>query len=115
MIKLDITVLDEVGLGDVADDDKKQLFETFVETLELNVGTVLSANMSDEQLNDFMKLVNANEQDKARKWLETNAPNYKEVVAEELEKLKVDMKNNSEVIISSLESNSEQPTEVNDA
>ena len=49
MIKLDISALDEAGLGDLPEEDKQKLFETFVETLELNVGTVLSNQMSDEQ------------------------------------------------------------------
>jgi len=102
MIKLDITILDEVGLGDLPEEEKKKLFETFVETLELNVGTVLSEQMSDEQLNEFMKLVDANKQDEARKWLEDNAPTYKDVVASELEKLKKDMKDNAEAIKDSI-------------
>lgn len=102
MIKLDITVLDEVGLGDLPEEEKKKLFETFVETLELNVGTVLSEKMTDQQLEDFMKLVNANQQEEAKNWLEANAPNYKEVVAQELEKLKSDMKTNAQAIRESI-------------
>lgn len=98
MIKLDMTIFDEVGLADIPEEEKKKLFQTFVETLELNVGTVLSANMSDEQLAEFMKMVDANQQTEARQWLEANAPDYKDVVAAELEKLKVELKAKSEEI-----------------
>jgi carboxylesterase type B len=108
MIKLDITILDEVGLGDLPEDEKKKLFETFVETLELNVGTVLSAQMKEEQLAEFMKLADQNEQGKARDWLENNAPNYKAVVADELDKLKNDMKNNASAIRTSIEDESKE-------
>jgi len=103
MLKLDITILDEVGLSDLPDEEKKKLFETFVETLELNVGTVLSEQMSDEQLSEFMKLVDANQQEEARKWLEANAPDYKKVVSDELAKLKKELEDNADAIKGSVE------------
>lgn len=104
MIKLDMTIFDEVGLSDIPEEEKKKLFQTFVETLELNVGTVLSASMTDEQLNEFMKMVDANQQAEARQWLEANAPDYKDVVAKELEKLKAELKDKAEEIRKTLQS-----------
>jgi succinate dehydrogenase flavin-adding protein (antitoxin of CptAB toxin-antitoxin module) len=44
--------------------------------------------MSDDQLAQFEKLIDANDDQGALKWLEANRPNYREVVGEELEKLK---------------------------
>jgi hypothetical protein len=103
MIKLDISILDELGLGDLPEEEKKKLFETFVETLELNVGTVLSTQMTEDQLGDFMKLIDSGQQEQAKQWLETNTPNYKQVVADELDKLKAELKLNAQVIRDSLE------------
>ena len=70
MIKLDVTIIDEVGLSELPEEVKKKLFETFAEKLELNVGTVLSSQMTSEQLNEFMALIEAKKQDEAREWLE---------------------------------------------
>ena len=54
------------------------------ETLELRVGVRSLHGMSDEQLNEFEQLMDANDEAGALKWLETNVPNYKDVVASEL-------------------------------
>lgn len=102
MIKLDISILDEMGFGDVSDADKKQLYGSFVEKLELNVGTVLSQQMNDQQLADFMKLVDGGDQEAAKQWLEQNMPEYKNVVSEELEKLKKELTDNAQAIKESL-------------
>lgn len=62
------------------------------ETLELRVGMKLAANMSDAQLDEFEKLMDSGNDAGALTWLETNVPNYKEVVASELEILKNEIK-----------------------
>jgi hypothetical protein len=102
MIKLDISILDEMGFSDISEADKKQLYGTFVEKLELNVGTILSQQMDDQQLADFMKLVDSGDQEAAKQWLEENMPKYKEVVSEELEKLKKELTDNAQAIKESL-------------
>jgi hypothetical protein len=58
------------------------------ETLEMNVGMKLAEQMTDAQLDEFEGYINRNDEAGALKWLESNFPNYKDVVAAELEKLK---------------------------
>lgn len=99
MIKIDNQLLEELGLGSLPDDEKKALLSHLYEQLEINVGKVLASKMSDEQLNEFEAFVDSNDEEGALKWLESNFPNYKDVVAQELEKLKEELKNNKETIL----------------
>ncbi len=100
MIKIDNKLLEELGLGSLSDDEKKALLAHLYEQLEINVGKVLASKMSDQQLDEFEAFVDSNDEGGALKWLESNFPNYKDVVAEELEKLKEELKKNKEAIIS---------------
>ncbi len=99
MIKIDNKMLEELGLGSLSDDDKKALLSHLYEQLEVNVGKVLASKMSDEQLDEFEAFVDSNDEEGALKWLESNFPNYKDVVAEELEKLKEELKKNKDTIL----------------
>ncbi|MFO0882529.1 MAG: DUF5663 domain-containing protein [Candidatus Saccharimonadales bacterium] len=92
MFKLDDNFLAEIGLAELPPEDKKQMLNHIYETLELRVGMKLAENMSDEQLDDFEKLMDAGNEAGALTWLETNVPNYKDVVASELETLKNEIK-----------------------
>ena len=99
MLKLDDNFLQDIGLGTLAADDKKKMLAHIYETLELRVGTKLAENMADEQLDEFEKLANANDETGSLKWLETNVPNYKDVVMSELEKLKAEIRESAPQIL----------------
>lgn len=99
MLKLDNNFLNEVGLGELPEAEKSKMLSHIYETLELRVGMKLAENMSDEQLNDFERLNEANDDAASLKWLETNVPNYREVVMSELEKLKAEIKQSAPDII----------------
>jgi hypothetical protein len=88
MIKIDNTLLQEVGLGNLPDAEKNAFLKHIYETLEMNVGVRLADQMSNEQLDEFEKYFEAKDDAGAFKWLETNFPNYKEIVQEEFDKLK---------------------------
>lgn len=92
MIKLDDDLLNELGLGSLSPDDKKKMLAHIYETLEMRVGMKLAERMTDAQLDEFEQFINANDEAGALRWLETNFPNYKDVVAEEFEKLKAEIK-----------------------
>lgn len=100
MIKLDDNFLAELGLGSLPEDEKKKMLGQIYETLEMRVGTKLAQNMSDAQLAEFEKLMDANDEEGAFKWLQTNVPNYKDVVANELETLKDEVKTAAPQILS---------------
>lgn len=92
MIKLNDDFLKGLGLGELPQDERRKMLTHIYETLEMRVGVKLASGMSDEQLNEFETYVNSKDEAGALKWLETNFPDYKKVVEEELEKLKGEIK-----------------------
>ncbi len=88
MIKLDDSLLQALGLADLPEEEKKKLLAHIYETLEMRVGMKLAEQMSDAQLSEFEQFIDRNDEGGALRWLETNFPNYKDVVSAEFEKLK---------------------------
>lgn len=99
MFKLDNTLLEELGLGSLPAEEKNRMLAHIYETLEMRVGMKLAEQMSNEQLDEFEGFIDRNDEAGALKWLETNFPNYKQVVADELETLKGEIKANAAAIV----------------
>ncbi|MBX4201694.1 hypothetical protein KW803_02270 [Candidatus Saccharibacteria bacterium] len=99
MFQLDDNLLQELGLGGLPPAEKNKMLAHIYETLELRVGMKLAEQMSDEQLDEFEGFIDRNDEAGALKWLETNFPNYKQVVADELEKLKAEIKQTAPQIV----------------
>jgi predicted RNA-binding Zn ribbon-like protein len=110
MIKLDDNLLQELGLGALPPEEKKKMLAHIYETLEMRVGMELAKQMSDAQLNEFEEFINRNDEAGALKWLESNFPNYKNVVAEEFEKLKGEVGQvASQIVAASSQAPTQQP------
>lgn len=92
MFKLDDNLLGELGLGTLPAVEKNKMLRHIYETLEMRVGMKLAEKMTNEQLDEFESFINKNDEAGALKWLETNFPNYKQVVADELTALKAEIK-----------------------
>lgn len=92
MIKLDDDLLQELGLAALPAEEKKKLLAHIYETLEMRVGMKLAEQMSDAQLAEFEQFIDRSDEAGALKWLESNFPNYKDVVAQEFERLKVEIR-----------------------
>ncbi len=92
MFKLDNALLEELGLGALPPVDKNKMLSHIYETLEMRVGMKLAEQMTNEQLDEFESYIDRNDEAGALKWLETNFPNYKQVVADQLEALKLEIK-----------------------
>lgn len=101
MIRLDDSLLQDLGLGSLPPAEKNALLRHIYETLELRVGMQLAEKMSEAQLKEFEQLMptetdtpdmRTQKEQSALTWLSTNFPNYKQVVADELEKLKAEVK-----------------------
>src|SRR5436309_3766278 len=88
MLKIDDNLLQTIGLGTLPVEDKRGLLTHIYETLEMRVGIRLADQMSNEQLDEFEKYFEAKDDAGAFKWLETNFPNYKDIVQQEFDKLK---------------------------
>lgn len=92
MFKLDDNFLIELGLGALPPGEKNKMLSHIYETLEMKVGMRLAEKMSNEQLDEFEGFINKNDEQGALTWLESNFPNYKQVVAEELDRLKAEIR-----------------------
>lgn len=99
MFQLDDNLLRELGLGELPADEKNKMLAHIYETLELRVGMRLAEKMTDAQLDEFEAFIDKNDEEGALHWLETNFPNYKDTVAEELNKLKEEIKAQAPAIV----------------
>jgi hypothetical protein len=100
MFKLDDDLLKELGLGSLPVEEKNRMLAHIYETLEMRVGMKLAEQMTNEQLDEFEGFIDRNDEAGALKWLETNFPNYKQVVADQLEMLKGEVKTAAPQIVS---------------
>lgn len=103
MFKLDDNLLIELGLGSLPAVEKNKMLNHIYETLEMRVGMKLAQKMTNEQLDEFEAFIDRNDEAGALKWLETNFPDYKQVVASELEALKVEIKTAAPQIVAASE------------
>lgn len=99
MFQIDDKFLEGLGLAALPQEEKEKMKAHIYETLEMRVGMTLASNMSEAQLDEFEGLMNNNDEAGALKWLETNFPNYRQVVADELEKLKAEISASAPQII----------------
>lgn len=99
MLKIDNSLLQEIGLGDLPMEEKDLLITQVYEQLEVRVGTRLAENMTDAQLEEFdSKYMQTQDQEGAIQWLQQNFPDYPKVVEEELYKLKDELKQQAPAI-----------------
>lgn len=99
MFHFDNGFLQSVGLNDLPEDQKANFLQLLYEELEVRVGSRLSEGMDDKLLAEFVKLSDADDNVGALEWLEKNRPDYKQVVTEELEKLKQEVMQNKDKIL----------------
>jgi hypothetical protein len=112
MLKLDDNLLQEIGLGALPEDQKKAMLQHIYETLELRVGTQLANQMTDQQLDEFEQFIDSGgdaNQAQALQWLESNLPNYKDVVNAVFESLKGEVKQMAPQIMASAQQQPEMP------
>jgi len=103
MFNLDDDFLQSVGLGNLPEDQKQAFIQHLLEELELRVGSRLVEGMKDDQLAEFEKHIENADDTGAVQWLEQNRPQYKDVVAEELEKLRAEVLAGKDKILSSIQ------------
>src|SRR5882757_9087658 len=108
MLKIDDNLLQEIGLGSLPAEEKRGLLSHIYETLEMRVGMRLADQMTNEQLDEFEQYFEAKDDAGAFKWLETNFPNYKEIVNEEFEKLKAEVAQTTPNILAAAQSRAVQ-------
>jgi hypothetical protein len=98
-MRIDDNMLVELGLGSLGAQDKDDLLKQIYQTLQIRVGMKLAERMSDAQLKEFEQFINNKDDAGALRWLETNFPDYKQVVANELNALKEELKRDADKIL----------------
>ena len=91
-IQIDESFLADLGITDLPAAERTALLAHIYETLETRVGMRLAEAMSEQQLDEFERFIDTEDEAGALKWLETNFPSYPKVVAAELEKLKLEIR-----------------------
>src|SRR5271168_4721378 len=115
MLKIDNSLLIEVGLGSLPDSEKNSFLKHIYETLEMRVGIRLADQMSNEQLDEFERYFEAKDDAGAFRWLETNFPNYKDIVQQEFDKLKGEITQTAPQILAASQANVTQAPPVTTA
>jgi hypothetical protein len=110
MLKIDNALLDTIGLSSLPADEKKAILQHMYETLEIRVGARLAEKMTDQQLDEFEKYFEAKDDQGAFNFLQTNFPNYKDIVHEEFNKLKDEVAASAPHILSEAQSNASPQT-----
>jgi hypothetical protein len=106
-LRIDNNLLSELGLAGLPAEEKAGFLKHIYETLEMRVGMRLADQMTNEQLDEFETFYNAKDDAGAFRWLETNFPNYKDIVAEEFQKLKGEIAQSAPQILAA----SQQPVD----
>lgn len=75
MFQLDDKFLADIGLNDLPDDQKQAFLQHIYEELELRVGTRLSDGLSDQQLEEFEKIIDR-DQGVIDGWLAAHVQDY---------------------------------------
>jgi hypothetical protein len=110
-LRIDHNLLAELGLAGLPDEEKKALEKHIYETLEMRVGMRLADQMTNEQLDEFEAYFNARDDAGAFRWLETNFPNYKDIVAEEFDKLKGEVAGQAPAILAASQQQAVAPAD----
>jgi len=111
-INLDRNLLIELGLGTLPEAEKTNLLNHIYETLEMRVGMRLANQMTNEQLDEFDRYFEAKDDAGAFHWLETNFPSYKEIVQEEFDKLKEEVRASATQILQASQPTVQTPPSV---
>jgi len=77
MIKIDQSLLQEIGLGALPEADKHPLLNHIYETLEMRVGMRLADQMSNQQLDEFEQYFDAKDDAGAFRWLESMSERHR--------------------------------------
>ena len=95
----DESILDEVGLGALPEPQRRALLRHLASTLQERVGTRIAAGLTDQQLAEFERFIDAGNQEEALAWLQVNAPDFQDVTRAAMEELKAELRANAAAIL----------------
>ena len=95
-MELNEEFLQEMGLSAMPEEQKKAFLDYVQEELEVRIGQRISKGLTEAQLNEFDNISDPVE---AAKWLETNRPDYREIVTRTIEEMKAEIRANREKLV----------------
>lgn len=88
MFQLDDDFLQQVGLGNMPQEEKAPFLQHVYQELETRLGVELSKDLTDEQLDDFGEVVKIGKEETVKAWLDEHCPSYQKVIDTQIEKLR---------------------------
>lgn len=98
-VRLDRAFLIDVGLGALPEVEQPAMLQYIYDTLASRVGLLLTERCSDEELDELEALINAGHAAATNAWLTANAPGQRRIVAEQLEALKVEIREQAPALL----------------
>ncbi|MBQ2660667.1 hypothetical protein IJF93_01170 [Candidatus Saccharibacteria bacterium] len=95
-MQFDDNFLQEMGLSAMPEEQKQAFLNYVQEELEVRIGERIAKGLTDVQLNEFDMIT---DQAEAAKWLETNRPDYREIVNRTIEEMKQEIRANRSKLI----------------
>ena len=95
-MEFDEKFLQEMGLSAMPENEKQKFLDYLQEELEVRIGERISRGLTEVQLNQFDMIT---DQAEATKWLETNRPDYREIVNRTIEEMKAEIRANRHKLI----------------
>ena len=95
-MEFDDKFLQEMGLSAMPEDEKQKFLDYIQEELEVRIGERISRGLSETQLNEFDMITDTGE---ARKWLEKNRPDYREIVNRTINEMKEEIRANRNKLV----------------
>lgn len=101
-INIDSKLLKELGITGLDDDSEQELIAQLYTTLQQRVGLKIASQLDEQQLAEFESLIDKSDNEGATKLLESSVPDYSELVAQEFEQLKADIKQDTATVLDQL-------------
>lgn len=95
-MEFDDKFLADMGLSAMPEEQKRDFLAYVQEELEIRIGERISRGLSPAQLNEFDAITDPVE---AAKWLETNRPDYREIVSRTIAEMKEEIRENRNRLI----------------
>ena len=95
-MEFDENFLQEMGLSAMPEQEKQEFLQYVQEELELRIGERIAKGLTEVQLNEFDMIT---DQEEAVKWLETNRPDYREIVIRTVNEMKDEIRANRNKLI----------------
>lgn len=97
--QLYITKQDIDAIGIVVPEVQEDTFLTHVnETLQKRIGTEISNNLDDSQIDEMLSVQESNDDEKLQDWLKTNVPELTTIVQDEIDILLGELVDSTESI-----------------